>query len=187
MNTSPSVVTSFSTTPVNWASRALSQSASALPMSPGAHGTGSRAKRKRTGGGDPSAPEAAAISDPSGGKRPLSGSRQTETTRLPPDRGARFQASPAAERPGGRGAPGRAPPARRGGRHDPPPPRVRARHTQLAFVRRVAASRLQKHRCLFRVAGAKRKSRLRPTTTTIGGGALLPFPRRDHSRYAHAV
>jgi hypothetical protein len=32
----------------------------------------------------------AAITDPPGGKRPLAGSRQTDTTRLPPDRGARF-------------------------------------------------------------------------------------------------
>src|SRR5262249_40233159 len=77
------------------------------------------------------------------GKTPLSGSRQTETARLPPDKGARFQASPAADRPGGRGAPGRAPPAReRGGRHDLYPPRARARRTQVAFGRRVAASRL---------------------------------------------
>src|SRR5262249_51462492 len=93
----------------------------------------------------------AAISDPSGGKRLLSVSGQTETARLPPDRGARFQASPAADRPGGRGAPGRALPAReRGGRHDlyPPrararyPPRARARRTQMAFGRQVAATRL---------------------------------------------
>ena len=43
------------------------------------------------------------------------------------------------------------------------------------------------NRCLFRVAGAKRNARLRPTTTAIGGGGLLSFPRRDHSRHAHAV
>src|SRR5215475_10540200 len=41
--------------------------------------------------------------------------------------------------------------------------------------------------CLFRVAGAKRNARLRPTTTTVGGGGLLSFPRRDHSRNAQAV
>jgi hypothetical protein len=32
-----------------------------------------------------------------------------------------------------------------------------------------------------------RNARRRPTTTTIGGGGLLSFPRRDHSRYAHAM
>src|SRR5262245_1489280 len=36
----------------------------------------------------------------------------------------------------------------------------------------------------FEWFGAKRNTRLRPTTTVIGSGALLSFPRRDHSRHA---
>src|SRR5262249_11344257 len=57
--------------------------------------------------------------------------------------------------------------------HDPRSPMIRA-------LRARASS--GSNRFLFRVAGAKRNAVLRPTTTSIGSGALLSFPRCDHSR-----